>query len=161
MKKGGNRRKTRCDVCGVPRVGWIQSSSRHQLLDLSRDRRTCLLIYLTLPGPLHHNASHPVPLGRHRRPSWARRRLQRSSSSPDPEPSLRHPSWVGRIPGCCFRHNPSQAPPPLPAGHRHAALQLFVLATRGQAAEHCGRFGSKRRCRRGGRRVVGSWVCRV
>lgn len=146
--------------CGLRRVGGTHSSSRYQFLDLSRDRCTCLLIPLTLPGPLHHHASHPVPPGRHRRPSWARRRLHRSSSSPDPEPSLRLPSWVGRIPGCCFRHNPSQPPPPLAAGHRHAvaALQPYVLATRGQGS---GALWSKRRCRRGGRCAVGSWVCQV
>lgn len=117
--------RLRCFVVSAELEGSIPAPG---INSLSRDRCTCLLIRPTLPGPLHHHASHPLPLGRHRRPSWARRRLRRSSSSPDPEPSLRHPSWVGHIPGCCFHHSPSQPPPPL------AALQLFALATRGRGS---------------------------
>lgn len=133
--------------------------------------RTRLLIHLTLPGPLHHHPSHPVPLGRHRRPSWARCRnerrwLHRSSSSPDPELFLHHPSWAGCSAGCCSHHHPSHLEPPLGTGRLHvraAALRRSVLATRGQGQwsiaaglEARGSAGG----RMGGRCIVESWVCR-
>lgn len=125
---------------------------------LSRPHRghICPPIHPSLPGPLHHRPSHPVPLGRHRRPSRARRtterrRPRRRSSCPDPELPLRRPSRAGRSSGCRFHHNPSQPGPPPGSGRRHAgapALRESGLAIKGEGLwserEAGGRMGGRR-----------------
>lgn len=109
-----------------------------------------LPFHATLPGPLHHHhhPSHPVPLGRHRRPSWARCTTERRhrSSPPDPDPLLRRPSWVESSSGRCDPSRPEPHPGTL---HRRWAAvpppRGSALATRPKRREvfagRCGGFG--------------------
>lgn len=130
QEKEKEKIRKRRDFCGFP---WLPGFNLWSFL-------RCLHEHPTLPGLLHSHPSHPVSLGRRRRPSWAQctteqRTLRRRSSSPDPELFLHRPSWAGCSSGCCCLHCPSHLEPPLNTV-RHLVgvpvLRGFVLATKGQ-----------------------------